>query len=97
MPYHIHRLANLFRSSQDKSGFSMIANAYEQSTGLNCASSLVNLDDNEVRIKPGSNYLVDSAEWQSFQRGFGVFAEAQSVRQLVYEKTNNTFCANYSI
>lgn len=71
----------------------MIANVYEQSTGLNCAPTL---DQSDCRNKPDSSYL-DEAEWLSFHAGFGVFAEAQAIRSLEFDKQSNKFAANYSI
>lgn len=92
MPYHIHRLSNMFRLSQEKTGFSMIANAYEQSTGLNCAPKH---EDTATRTKPACSCL-DLAEWQSFQAAYGIFSEAQAVRSISFDPDDgNNFSANY--
>lgn len=93
MPYHIHRLTGLFRVTQGANGFNMTGNAYEQSTGLNCAPRPDEFSGGE---KPECSYL-DRKEWDSFSDRFGVFGEAQAVRSIMFDSEKQKFFANYSV
>lgn len=85
MPYHIHRLCNLFKVTQ-VTDFSMIGNVYDQSAGLNCAKKT---EDEMLDL----DSLIDSSELKSLKSSYGIFGEAQAVKSisLVDEK----FCCNF--
>jgi protein downstream neighbor of Son len=87
MPFHVHRLCNLFRATQQNE-FDMVANTYEQSSALNCVK---NSADVIVDKEQMSKYL-DMSEMESLENGYGVFGEATSIKSICIK--DDMFCCN---
>lgn len=95
MPYHIHRLCNLFRLTQSDQ-FEMVANTYEQSAALNCAKkqevTQVNSDSDDENDSTDVCKYLDSSELNSMQSNFGIFGESNSIKSICVK--DNYFCCN---
>ena len=85
MPYHIHRLCNLFKVTQ-QTDFSMVGNFYDQSAGLNCAKKI---EDEST----GVDSLIDISELNSLRNSYGIFGEAQAIRSI--SLIDAKFCCNF--
>lgn len=85
MPYHIHRLCNLFKVTQ-ATDFSMVCNLYDQSAGLNCAKKV---DDEKIN----SDSLIDISELNSLRNSYGIFGEAQAIKSI--SLFDAKFCCNF--
>ncbi len=87
MPFHVHRLCNLFRTTQQNE-FEMVANTYEQSAALNCVKKAteVIVDKEEM-----SKYL-DMSEKDSLENGYGIFGESASIKAIFIK--DDMFCCN---
>lgn len=89
MPFHIHRLCNLFRVTQIDN-FNMVANVYEQSQAMNCFKK----QDKEVLqadVKL-SSYL-DSSEFKSLENNYGIFGEPQAIKSI--SLIEDKFCCTF--
>ena len=87
MPYHIHRLCNLFRMTQNNE-FEMVANTYEQSAALNCVKKDTCPNHDKEQI---SKYL-DTSEVNSLEDNFGIYGESNSIKSICIK--DDMFCCN---
>lgn len=91
MPYHIHRLCNLFRLTQSND-FEMVANPLVQSMPLNCVKKCEEKrekdDDNDDEI---TSYL-DKSELDSVKNWYGLFGEANAIKSITIK--DEKFCCN---
>jgi hypothetical protein len=95
MPYHIHRLCNLFKLTQIDD-FEMVANIYDQTGSLNCVkkkdenkSELANNLDSNNRV----SLFLDESERKSLENSYGIFGESQAIKTISFK--NDTFSCNY--
>ncbi|CAF1073552.1 unnamed protein product [Brachionus calyciflorus] len=86
MPYHIHRLCNLFKATQVED-FSMVGNVYDQTTGLNCVKKKEGEKNLEI------NSLLDSSELKSLENDYGIYGEAQAIKSI--SLVDSKFCCNF--
>jgi hypothetical protein len=108
MPYHTHRLCNLFRLTNG--GFEMKSNAYESTVALNCIKSDKNNSKTDGYIdKEQENSIekdfsqeahdpssfLDASESNSLRNNYGVFGEPQAIKYIQF--ANDKFSCNYSI
>ena len=87
MPYHVHRLCNLFSMTQ-QGEFEMVANTYEQSAALNCVKTEASFLLNKAHV---SRYL-DRSEVDSLASSFGIYGEASSIKSIAMK--GDLFCCN---
>ena len=87
MPYHTHRLCNLFRMTQQNE-FEMVANAYEQSSALNC----VKREGSRVLDKEQLSQYMDESEANSIESSFGIYGEVSSIKSILIK--DDKFCCN---
>lgn len=98
MPYHIHRLCNLFRETQ-VSDFEMTASTYDQTSSLNCAKKKTNkLEEGEEQQESGGDdsrvcSFLDESERKSLESFFGIFGESQAIKNMYFK--DDKLCCNY--
>ncbi len=101
MPYHIHRLCNLFRLTQS-GNFEMNSVPFEQSVALNSVKyytkDIIDFNsDSEEKDKSSDNQnnfskYLDSSEMKSLENQHGLFGEAKAVRTICCK--NDVFYCN---
>lgn len=90
MPYHIHRLCNLFRQTQIND-FEMVANAYDQTNSLNCVKKKTEGQDTDD-VSQVCLFL-DESERKSLENFFGIFGESQAIKSISFK--DDKFRCNY--
>lgn len=94
MPYHIHRLCNLFKETNGE--FEMVANTYDSSAALNCVKIPNDSDEVAENVSPeinGITSFLDRSELNSLKEKHGIFGESQAIRMIKYHE--NMFRCNY--
>lgn len=93
MPYHVHRLCNLFKETNGQ--FDMVASTYESSAALNCVKSSAEGADEDQGQRTDSKptKLLDTSELNSLESSHGIFGESNALRTVSYK--NGRFCCNY--
>jgi hypothetical protein len=90
MPYHIHRLCNLFRLTQSND-FEMVANPLVQSMPLNCVKKCDEKRENVESDDEITSYL-DKSELDSVKNWYGLFGEANAIKSITVK--GEKFCCN---
>ena len=94
MPYHMHRLCNLFRQTQ-VDDYEAVFNQYDQSAPLNCVKKkkdqIQAMDPND-EYDPFTTEFLDKSEANSLDNGFGIFGESKAIKTISYKK-NRFFCS----
>lgn len=92
MPYHIHRLCNLFRLTQSND-FEMVANPLVQSMPLNCVKKCEEKRENDENKSDEeiTSYL-DKSELDSVKNWYGLFGEANAIKSITIK--DDKFCCN---
>lgn len=85
MPYHVHRLCNLFSVTQ-VTDFEAVANLYDQSAPLNCHKKKKNEENQD---DPFLTEYLDKSEARSIENEYGIFAESKAIRSILFK--NNRF------
>lgn len=92
MPYHIHRLCNLFRLTQ-VDDFEMVGNTYDQTGSLNCVKKKTEkMSEDDYSDTKISSFL-DESERKSLDALFGIFGEYQAIKTISFK--DNMFRCNY--
>ena len=91
MPYHIHRLCNLFRMTQS-GNFEMSSVPFEQSVALNSVKYYTkdiidfnsDSEDKDTNLNNQNNFskYLDSSEMKSLENQHGLFGEPKAVRTI---------------
>ena len=88
MPYHIHRLCNLFKETNGE--FEMIANTYDSSAALNCLKTPNNsgeeLAENSTSETNNTSVFLDRSELMSLEKKHGIFGESQAIRSIKFHE-----------
>ena len=79
MPYHVHRLCNLFRITNGE--FLMCANTYDTSAALNCVKN-AKYEEAECMSTAGITSFLDKSELDSLMGSHGIFGESQAIKSI---------------
>ena len=92
MPYHVHRLCNLFKETNGQ--FEMAAATYDSSAALNCVKGQNDeaVEGNELPSNPKPTTFLDNSELKSLESFHGIFGESNSIKTIKY---NGKFNCNY--
>ena len=77
LPYHIHRLCNLFKHSQ-RGAFDMTATTLDHSPAFNCAKS--NMDCAQL-----NKTNIDESEYESMRNGINISGSTNVVNSINFE------------